>query len=159
VGVRLSGSLVPIFRVAFDADLVAGDRTELVELVRAVLGVGVMAGGAAHLGRAGAEQEIPCLARVDRAPAGAVRAEPALPGVRIAREEHRMAAGAGVVDPLGLPRWPAPPRVRGRDREQRRFELVGGMSRRIRHVLLAPVMAGLAADPHLDEVLLSEAPP
>src|ERR1700722_11429700 len=60
------------------------------------------AGGARHLARAAAQQEVAPFAGGDRAAARIIAAaRPALPGERIAREQHLMAARADAVHQLG----------------------------------------------------------
>ena len=121
----------------------------------AILGVRIVARGARHLRRAAAELEVAALARVGRAAARMLR--PARPPSHVhgvVREQHRVALRAGAVDPLraraGLARAAASRRTSG---------LCGsnvGTHRRIRRVLARAVVARLAADAELDEVLAVE---
>ena len=91
-----------VLRVAADADPVARRRGQPFELGAPILAVRIVAGHARHLARAAAQQKVARLARGDRA-AARVAAAPLLPlpGVRVAREQHLVAARAHAVDPLG----------------------------------------------------------
>src|SRR5262249_338791 len=121
VRVRRERLRLAIGAVALEADAVALHRPQLVELLAPILGVRLVARGAAHLAGAAAEQVVPCLARVDRAPArgcpmfgllGVARPSAALPRVGVPREQNGVAPGAGVVDPLGAARGALPHRAR-----------------------------------------------
>src|SRR5262245_21559042 len=83
--------------VAAGAQCVAAALAELVEHGARILAVRVVTARAGQLIATAAEQEIASFPRVDRAPAGVLAAPPALPGVRVAREQDGVALGAGAV--------------------------------------------------------------
>ena len=146
-----------VLRVAADADRVAGGRRQPIQIGAAILGVRIVAGRARHLARAAAQQEVARLARRDRA-AARLAAAPRLPlpGVRIAREQHLVAARADAVHLLGARHVAARLRPRVQERAARREV---GVDARIGDVLAAAAVARLAADADLDEVARAEAGP
>ena len=146
-----------VLRVTADADRVACGRRQPIQIGAAILGVRVVAGRARHLARAAAQQEVARLARRDRAAARLPAAPPLpLPGVRIAREQHLVAARADAVHLLGARHVAARLRPRVQERAARREVRVHA---RIDDVLAAAAVARLAADADLDEVARAEAGP
>src|SRR5207253_4243501 len=102
VGVAAQRLGALVVRVAGRADAVALGGRQARQLLRAILGVGIVAGRARHPARAAAQQEVARLARSDRAAPLVARGRaapvPALPGERVAREQHLVTARAGPID-------------------------------------------------------------
>ncbi len=158
VAVRALGQGGLELLVAAEADLVAGRTLERGPRLLAVMRVGVVAARAAHPARAGAEQEVARLPGADVAAArDGVGAPAALPGVRIGGEQHLMTASAGAVDRLRARRGGIV--GHGLHVEGRAVRHEARLHARMRHVLLAAAVTGLAADPDLEQVARVEAAP
>src|SRR3954463_13242685 len=86
------------------ANMVAGDRPQLIQMASLILAMWVVARRAIHRRRAMTEQEIARFARIRRAAARMQAPLAALPGERILRKEHGVALGAAAVDVLSMRR-------------------------------------------------------
>src|SRR5204863_3645008 len=123
------------------------------ELLRRIERVRVVAGRARHLRGAAAELEVAAFAGVRRAAAGVLVAIAALPRPRVAREQHGVALRAGLVDPLRARSVLA---LRRRHLDEAALQREAGLLRGVLRMGGGAVVAGLAADAELDELLAVE---
>jgi hypothetical protein len=118
--------------------------------------MGIVTGRAGEFRSAAPQEEISGLPRVDVAAARLRSACSSLPGVGVAAEQHRVTAQAGAVH-LFRKGGPAAPRralVQKRAAEQE-----GGLHLGVGDVFPSAVVAGLAADAEVHQVILTEALP
>src|SRR5690606_34957103 len=119
-----------------------------------VLAVWIVTGHTRHLGRAAAEQEVACLARVRRAAARhGIVAPAAFPRPRVLAEQHGVATRARAVDPLRA-RGLAP--VRADRAHEWAAQLERRQHGRVSDMLRRAAVAGLAAHADLHEIRTAE---